>query len=283
MSIKQKVLNYATNILKSSINIIGRDKATLISAQLAEELSPVLTQKNNLGTIKFFCPGKLPEWRARTLFTKEPETIEWIETFHDTATLWDIGANVGVYSLYAALKGLNILAFEPSPSNYYLLSKNIEINKMDDRISAFCIAFNDTTKLDSFYMANTELGGALNSFGEAIDWRGKSFTASLKQAMVGFNIDDFVEQFSPPFPNYIKIDVDGIENKIVEGAKNTLRDKRVKSVLVELDTERKDYCNNVIEIIESSGMKLKKTEHGTQLDNIKFPHAYNHIFLRPEA
>jgi len=280
MSIKQKALNLAGGLLKTSINFVGGRRATQILAQLSEDLTPVVSQKTNFGEIQFFCPGKLPEYRAQTLLTKEPETIEWIDTFKKDDVLWDIGANVGVYSLYAAIKKLRVLAFEPSPSNYFVLSRNIEINRMDDRISAYCIAFNDGTKLDMFFMENTELGGALNSFGEAIDFQGKPFVASLKQAMIGFSVDDFIKQFNPPFPNHIKIDVDGIEDKIVNGSKETLADSRLKSVLVELDTERKEYCKKVTEVFEISGMKLLKKEHAPMFDNGKYSKIYNHIFVR---
>ncbi len=110
-----------------------------------------------------------------------------------------------------------VLAFEPAPGNYYLLSKNIELNKMDKNIFSYCLALNDETKLDVFYMGSTNLGGALNSFGEARDMRGDIFTESLRQAMVEFSIDDFIARFNPLFPNHIKIDVDGIEDAIIRG------------------------------------------------------------------
>jgi FkbM family methyltransferase len=280
MSIKREALKLSMCLLKKSIRIVGREKATAIMAQISEEIIPVLIEKTDIGVISFFCPGRLPEWRAKTLLTKEPETIEWINGFNQEEVLWDIGANVGIYSLYAALSGLTILAFEPSPSNYYLLSKNIEINKMDDKISAYCVALNNKTELDDFYMANTEFGGALNSFGHAKDWQGKIFTASIKQAMIGFSIDDFIKQFNPPFPNHIKIDVDGIEDSIIKGGNNTLKDSRLKSVLIELNIKRKEYTGEVIDILNGSGLTLFKKEHAPSFDNGEYASVYNHIFIR---
>jgi FkbM family methyltransferase len=272
MGIKRKAQNYLseflTGFLKKIISITGGRSASRILAALVEDLSPYVAQKTNFGTITFFCPGKLPELRAQTLLTKEPGTLKWIETFENTETLWDIGANVGVYSLYAGIKGHTVLSFEPSPANYYLLSRNIEINKLDNNILAYCIAFNDITKLDTFFMANTKLGGSLNSFGEAIDWQGNSYIPLLKQAMVGYSVDDFVRYFNPPFPNHIKLDVDGIEGKIVKGAKETLGDNRLKSVLVELDTERQKYVQEISMLLEGSGLKLVKKER------------CNHIFAK---
>lgn len=280
MSIKRKFTSTITALLKTCMHLFGSSRANLILAQMAEELPPIIIQKTEFGSIKFFCPGRLPEWRARTLLSKEPETIAWINTFKSNDTLWDIGANVGSYTLYAALKKITVLAFEPSPSNYYLLSRNVEINKMDDKISALCIAFNDSTKLDSFFMSNSELGGALNSFGEAVNWQGKPFVATLKQTMLGFSIDDFIQKFNPPFPNHIKIDVDGIENKIVMGAQKTLADKRVKTVLIELDSNREDYCNQVIEILKKAGIALLRKEPGPISENV-VNITHNYIFAIP--
>lgn len=281
MSLKEKAMNSATQLLKTGIRVFGGRRSTLISAQLAEELVPIISQATDFGSIKFFCPGELPEWRAQTLLTKEPETIEWINTFSDKDVFWDIGANVGVYTLYAALRDIAVISFEPSPSNYYLLNRNIEINKMDNRISALCIAFNDTTRLDSLYMANTELGGALSSFAEAVDWKGQRFAASFKQAMIGFSVDDFIRQFNPAFPNHIKIDVDGIENRIIKGAEKTLSDRRVKSILLELDSSRGNYCKEVMGAIEKAGMTFVEKKHAPIFDNSQFSDGYNYIFMRP--
>jgi len=281
MSLKQKAMNSSIRLLKMGIRVFGGRRSTLISAQLAEELAPIVSQETEFGVLNFFCPGKIPGWRALTLLTKEPETIEWINTFSDKDVFWDIGANVGVYTLYAALRNMAVVSFEPSPNNYYLLNRNIEINKMENRISALCIAFNDTTRLDFLYMANTELGGALNSFAEAVDWKGNSFSVSFKQAMLGFSIDDFIRQFNPPFPNHIKIDVDGIENKIIKGAEKTLSDRRVKSILVELDSSRAGYCKEVMVEVEKAGLKLIKKEHAPIFDSGQFADSYNYIFMRP--
>ena len=42
-------------------------------------------------------------WRADTVLTKELDTIGWIDEFDEGSVFWDIGANVGVYSLYAGV------------------------------------------------------------------------------------------------------------------------------------------------------------------------------------
>jgi len=84
--------------------LLGEHRNAAILAHVVESLSPAITVDTPLGALKMHCPGELPVFRANTLLTKEPETIAWIDTFEPGETLWDIGANVGVYSLYAGLK-----------------------------------------------------------------------------------------------------------------------------------------------------------------------------------
>jgi FkbM family methyltransferase len=173
------------------------------------------------------------------------------------------------------------MSFEPSPSNYYVLNRNIELNKLGDKISALCIAFNDTTRLDSLFMSSTTLGDSNSSFAEAIDWKGKPLAVSFRQTMIGFSIDDFVCKYGPVFPNHIKIDVDGIEDKIIRGAEKTLSDKRVKSVLVELDSSRTDYAKAVIASVEKAGIKFVDRKHASMFDKGEYSSGYNYIFRRP--
>ncbi len=85
-------------------------------------------------SVKFFVPNKITEWRINTFFLKEPETLEWIDSFNkkNKIIFWDIGGNIGLYSIYAALKHSNIeiITFEPSTTNLRVLSRNIFINKL---------------------------------------------------------------------------------------------------------------------------------------------------------
>jgi len=70
-----------------------------------ENQLPMATVNTKLGDIKFTMYGETTEFRVRTLFTKEPETIAWIDSFKTGEVFWDIGANIGLYGIYAAKKG----------------------------------------------------------------------------------------------------------------------------------------------------------------------------------
>src|SRR4029077_16847996 len=101
--------------------------------------------------------------RAKNLMSKEEDTIRWIDDFEKRVIFWDIGANVGVYTFYAAVrKGATVLAFEPCAVNFYVLSRNIELNNFSGRVTAYCLAFSGQTELGVLNLATPELGGALS-------------------------------------------------------------------------------------------------------------------------
>jgi len=260
-------------LLEYFFRIFGKKKSYIALSVIAEKIAPVINVKTKLGEILFYGFGGIPSWRAETLLTKEPETISWIDAFDVNDIFWDIGANIGVFTLYAAKKNIKVLAFEPSPSNYFLLNKNIELNNASNNVSAICLAFNNTTKLDFLHMSDTRAGSAHSSFSENIDQYGKVFTPVFELAMLGFSVDDFYDRFSPNFPNHIKIDVDGIEDKIIFGAEKVFSNPNLKSVLIELDPDRPEYTNKIVK---------KMNEYGLRGDFIKGQNAsgYNAIFYR---
>jgi len=210
------------------------------------------------GPIRFLADTGILKWRAQTLLTKEPDTIEWIERFEPGDVFWDIGANVGVYSLYAARAGKisRVLAFEPSPWNFTALVRSAQLNGWSDRIASYCLAVSDQTKLDTLHMKHAFFGSAQCSFGEPVDQWGGELDVAFEQASIGFSIDRFIEVFEPPFPNRIKIDVDGLDGAIAEGMRETVLDERVRSVLIEIDEARTGELDRVRKIMSAGGLEL---------------------------
>ena len=75
---------------------------------------------------------------AKTLASREPELYDWIDTyFQENEILFDVGANFGQVSLYAALsRKVKSLAFEPAISTFYVLDRTIYLNGQSKRIEA---------------------------------------------------------------------------------------------------------------------------------------------------
>ena len=120
--------------------------------------------KNN--QIKLIQKNFITKYRNETIFTKEPETIVWIKRMQKDSVFWDVGANIGLYSILAALtNSKNVVAFEPSYFNLSLLAKNIYNNNLSQKIIIIPISLSNKNSIDDFNLTSTEEGGALSTFG----------------------------------------------------------------------------------------------------------------------
>ena len=237
--------------------------------------------------VNFFIPNQLTDWRIETFFTKEPETLEWIDNFEkkDKIIFWDIGANIGLYSIYSVLRNENVstISFEPSTSNLRVLSRNISINNLENKIKILSAPLSN--KENQFLTMNEGdfiEGGALNTFGENYDFAGELFDSKMKYKILGTTIKNLLDNNILEIPNYIKIDVDGIEHLILEGAGKYLKDKRIKSLSIEINEDFKEQYNKVIEIMDQNEFKLLHKKHNDEMFNEskKFSKVFNYVFIR---
>ena len=254
-------------------------RASRLACHLAERISPVYDVKRDGQSYSFYCPNRLTQWRVETFFTKEPETIEWIDTFQRGEILFDVGANIGLYSLYAAKKGVFVVAFEPESQNYALLNRNVYLNRASDDIICLNVALSDRNCVDYLYLPEFRAGGALNNHGTALDWRKRPFKPKFKQGAISYTLDSFLMSYPNHFPNHIKIDVDGLEAGVVRGAQETLRDSRLKSLSIELNDSLPED-RETIESIRSSGMTLLHKKHSDMFEGGEFGSVYNYCFVR---
>lgn len=125
------------------------------------KINPLYITSKGKWNFFFHTPNPLTRLRGETLFTKEPETINWIDNFDSNSIMYDIGANVGVYTIYAGVTkpDLKIFAFEPTFFNYGLLNKNIYLNKLSEHVSALCLALSDKNLIGYIYMPEIQDGG----------------------------------------------------------------------------------------------------------------------------
>ena len=238
--------------------------------------------------VNFFAPNQITEWRVKTFFTKEPETLEWIDSFESNKkiTFWDIGANIGLYSIYAALKykDIEVVSFEPSSSNLRILSRNISINKLEEKI-----------KINQFPLSNKENeylmleesefieGWSMNTFGAGIDYEGKSIQAKNRYKIFGTSINYIIKNKILNMPNYIKMDVDGIEHLILDGASDYLSNSEIKEMSIEINEDFKDQFDSVLKIMDKSNFKIKHKKHAIIFDNSdKFSKIFNYVFIKKD-
>lgn len=255
------------------------------SAELAQQAEELLARANaNImeipiqdGVLLLQYNNTVTHMRGGTFFTKEPETLAWIDAIPKDSVLWDIGANIGIYSLYAAkTRDCTVFAFEPSIFNLELLGRNIFINKLHDKIHIIPVALSATDAMSTFTMGNTAYGGALSAFGVDFGYDGKPIPVAFQYSMLGLTGDTLMTLANMELPDYIKIDVDGIEHYILQGMQNVLRHENVKSVLVEGNDDFFEQAEQIRKIMHACGYHLAAKEHSAMFDNsAKFSCIYN--------
>lgn len=229
---------------------------------------------HNKTDMTFFTPNPLSNYRIKSFSTKEPETLDWIDSFNSDTIMWDIGANIGLYSIYAAkAKNLKVYAFEPSVFNLEFLAKNIYVNKLQDNITIFPIALSDAMGDNLFKMNNPVWGGALSVFGADFDQHGEAFESSFEYSTIGLSPDKAAEIFHIPKPNYLKIDVDGIEHLILHGSEYILQ--TVDSVLIEIDENFLEQSVKSERYLSNAGLVLKD-KYSLRVDKLQF----NQLWIR---
>jgi FkbM family methyltransferase len=217
-----------------------------------------LVKKIYHGKHKFFfsIPNELCEYRADSFSIKEPETLDWIDSIEPGTIFWDIGANVGLYSVYAAKKGCKVYAFEPSVFNLEVLARNSNLNGLTNLISIIPGALSDKTGFGTLNMTSTQIGGALSTFDKSYGYDGKALKTIFSYTTFALTIDDAVHKFGIPAPEHIKLDVDGIEHLILSGSSNSLY--KVKTVLIEISQEFKEQKTILTEFLIKEGFHHKK-------------------------
>lgn len=211
---------------------------------------------NHEGTqIIFAVPTTLTRWRAKTFSSKEPETLKWIDSFEKNSNFWDVGANIGLYSIYAALKkNCRVVAVEPSVFNLELLAKNINLNLQQNNVLILPIAVDEFASQNMFNLSSLEIGGALSTFRETFGYNGLPLEIKFKYKSVGIGIEKATNIWNIAPPDYLKIDVDGIEHLVLAGIGHLIRSTR--SILIEVNKSFLTQSNSLNELLISQHFNL---------------------------
>jgi FkbM family methyltransferase len=188
---------------------------------------------------------------------KEPETVEWLErTFAAGGVLYDIGANVGAYSLVAAATGgpgSRVIAIEASPFTFASLCGNILLNDFTSRITPLQLLLTEAAGIRSFVLGSTIPGEASHP-GEVVGRPGLDLAAMA--------LDEAVRLLDLPEPTHLKIDVDGGEDAVLDGAAQTLRSSTLKHVVIEVESGRTDLAHVERMLMEAGLTRVNVVRHG---------------------
>jgi FkbM family methyltransferase len=165
---------------------------------------------------------------------KEPFTVDFIERIPKGGVLYDIGANVGSYSLIALSRGVPTIAIEPGSENYAALCRNIRMNNLMELAMPICVALADdigTTWLD---YSDLRAGAASHNLGSARKLH------LHRQRVPVFTLDGLIADFKLPRPTHIKIDTDGNELAVLKGMAGVLASEQLQGLMIEMPNAIED-------------------------------------------
>ena len=222
----------------------------LLAWRISQLLVPRKKVKINQLSFTLSCTNWITHFRWYTFKNKEPETIYFIDNFLNNGDVFfDIGANIGVFSIYAGkkYKDTQIISFEPEVSNLAILKENIIENKLTKQIMCYNLAISDEVGLSKLHLQDFTPGAALHTedIGEI------EFSAEGNRPIVWaegiyrINLDYFCKETNI-FPSVIKIDTDGNEDKILMGAKTILNNPNLRSIIMEMPENGSSVCESIL-------------------------------------
>ena len=173
--------------------------------------------------------------RARDSYTGEPDMIDWLRTtLQPGDVLWDIGANVGAYSILAAklCPGARVFSFEPFIPTFSHLWENIVLNGVTAQVFPVCAGLSNRTAPESLAVVDAHAGSAGHQVGET--------GGKLQQGVIAVRGDDLHTLFGLPQPTLLKLDIDGLEVVAVEGLRQTLRLPALRSLMIEVQAGKSE-------------------------------------------
>lgn len=147
------------------------------------------------------------------------------------------------------VKNCKIYSFEPGTSTFASLTDNIFLNKYQNEITPFNIALWEKTELLNLHYSNISSGAALHR----LEAYSLSVELNQTQTIIGYGLDNFVDQFKLPYPNLMKIDVDGGELNVLLGSQKLLYNSQLKTVFIEIENF---YDSEVINIFKNANFNI---------------------------
>jgi len=145
----------------------------------------------------------------------------------------DIGAAIGDYSLIAAKLGAKVIAIEPSPKSFPILLKNIKLNKMEDKINPIRCAL--SSKEGTLTVSIDETSGYIHPSTLA-----KGIRVPTK------TLDSLLKELNIQKIDLIKMDTEGFEYEILEGASEVISKFKPKMII---EVHSKELREKVIKFL----------------------------------
>jgi FkbM family methyltransferase len=194
-----------------------------------------VTRPTEYPLLRFSSPTHALQIEMRRGPDREIETRQWIDGIpgDSTSVLWDVGAQVGSFSVYAASRGITVVSVEPVPQNLMMLTRNIDLNNVHHLCTVLPVAACSKDGPEMLCLSGLGFGSARNNFGGATPSHGGELSGSAASfRVVGTTIRTAVRVWNLPPPQFLKVDVDGLDDDVVYGCGELL--SSIRSICCEL-------------------------------------------------
>lgn len=179
------------------------------------------------------------------------------EFIKNDSVIIDAGANIGIFSLYAsylAPKG-KIYSFEPVKSTFQILNKNIASNNLENSIFPYNLALGDKKGKAEIMTDSRSLLRGASIILDSDFLKNRESDFDKKESIEITTIDTFVKENNIARVDFIKIDTEGYEKQIIQGARNTI--KEFSPVISCSAYHLKDDKIKIPELVKSIGPNYK--------------------------
>jgi FkbM family methyltransferase len=184
----------------------------------------------------------------------ETEVLDYIDSIKEGEVFYDVGACLGYFSLYAAQKKLEVFSFEVDPQNYFALSNNTKKNNFEGRI--FNVGISDGSQTEQYLFCGQPWFGGHHKTLETKNFVGHPDIQNKNYKKIKVKVkdlDSFIIDNNLPYPNHIKVDVDGSEYDFIKGASVTLQ--KSKTIMIEL-YKNSDKYEEIINTLKFYGFEI---------------------------
>lgn len=220
----------------SSVRYVIKGKTTRKTRYYTSSLGRFLVRK---GTLDFQFANYAYEWGVKKFVYKH---------IHDYDVFIDIGANIGTYSVLFAQKGLTGYAFEPVISNFDAFITNLKLNNIEDKVIAYPLALGEEKRKAQFTFDPINTGAS--HLTENSDFLEEISNPEIVDIEIVL-FDEILHELNikPDDKIIMKIDVEGMESDVINGAKSFIKNHPNLLIICESVHSGKEELQKVLSAI----------------------------------
>lgn len=211
-------------------------------------------------SVVFETTNSVEDYRANKLGGERALVERYVELLDEGITVWDVGANIGVFSLFAAKANAQVHSFEPDSGFAKRLRRNTHLNVQEEWITIHETALNDAN-------------GEITLYTDGVDGRSPSLSKDdneeRNEVVVEQRRGDALDLQAP---DLLKVDVEGAEAGVIRGMTNILED--IDTIMIEIHPTMLprfgDEPEDVTDVIESHGFSKSYKENRNEQTHIVY-------------